>query len=302
MFVDHYSILGVNRTAEALVIQAAYRALAKKYHPDIWKGSKKEAQEKMVALNAAFEILSDAKKRKAYDKDYDENLKQADYSAYSDGDTNNASEDSEELDEQGDWDVVIEYYPHIEELRKSLGKISSKLATLFQIIIIVEKASKEAEIIAFELKNDFMRRYFGNNEELQELALSYIRAGNREAAKEINKAVSTLGQDSSEDILQKIRRKFNPDNFQETNEEDYLTTPFHRYKQTIATIQWEAVELDKVEAKSEIAKITDNETGEEFIISLPYDAQIIEIYITSGDRIKEYGEKLALVKKLVRVN
>ena len=60
--------------------------------------------------------------------------------------------------------------------------------------------------------------------------------------------------------------------------------------------------MDKVEANSEIAKITDKETGEEFKISLPYDAQIIEIYITSGEKITEYGEKLALVRKLVRVD
>ena len=41
---DFYAILGVSVNAELEVINAAYRAMAKKYHPDVYKGNKKFAE------------------------------------------------------------------------------------------------------------------------------------------------------------------------------------------------------------------------------------------------------------------
>jgi len=62
--VDPYYVLQVIPDAEPEVIQAAYRALARKYHPDMG-GS--EAQ--MAALNAAWETLRDRGARARYDQD-----------------------------------------------------------------------------------------------------------------------------------------------------------------------------------------------------------------------------------------
>jgi len=62
---DYYAILQVSPTAEKEVIEAAYRKLAQKYHPDINKSP--EAEEKMKRFNAAYEVLSDPAKRAAYD-------------------------------------------------------------------------------------------------------------------------------------------------------------------------------------------------------------------------------------------
>jgi len=56
--MDYYSILGVSREAPDFVIQAAYRALAKKYHPDPYKGDKKEAESKIREINEAYSTLS----------------------------------------------------------------------------------------------------------------------------------------------------------------------------------------------------------------------------------------------------
>jgi preprotein translocase subunit Sec63 len=63
---DYYAILQVDPRAEAEVIQAAYRRLAAKYHPDV--AASPEATEKMKLLNAAYEVLSHPEKRKAYDR------------------------------------------------------------------------------------------------------------------------------------------------------------------------------------------------------------------------------------------
>ncbi|HTC85481.1 MAG TPA: DnaJ domain-containing protein [Candidatus Acidoferrum sp.] len=61
---DHYELLQVRETAEAEVIQAAFRALARKYHPDFGGDA-----ERMVALNEAWEVLGDKVRRAAYDRD-----------------------------------------------------------------------------------------------------------------------------------------------------------------------------------------------------------------------------------------
>lgn len=62
---DYYAILQVDPRAEKEVIQAVYRRLAAKYHPDV--DPSPGASERMKQLNAAYEILSDPEKRKAYD-------------------------------------------------------------------------------------------------------------------------------------------------------------------------------------------------------------------------------------------
>jgi curved DNA-binding protein len=62
-----YEILGVPRTATADEVKRAYRKLAKKYHPDVNPGNK-GAEEKFKEVTAAFEVLSDDKRRKLYDE------------------------------------------------------------------------------------------------------------------------------------------------------------------------------------------------------------------------------------------
>ena len=64
---DFYEILGVNRDASEDEIKKAYRKLAMKYHPDRNPDSK-EAEDKFKEAKEAYEILSDAQKRAAYDQ------------------------------------------------------------------------------------------------------------------------------------------------------------------------------------------------------------------------------------------
>lgn len=64
---DLYEILGVPRTASADEVKKAYRKLAKQYHPDVNPGNR-QAEEKFKEVSAAFEVLSDAKRRKLYDE------------------------------------------------------------------------------------------------------------------------------------------------------------------------------------------------------------------------------------------
>jgi DnaJ-class molecular chaperone len=64
---DYYTILGISRTATEKEIKSAYRRLARQYHPDVNPGNK-SAEERFKLINEAFEVLSDAEKRKKYDQ------------------------------------------------------------------------------------------------------------------------------------------------------------------------------------------------------------------------------------------
>src|SRR6476660_6246715 len=67
MATDHYATLGVSKSATPEEVQKAYRKLARKYHPDM-NPDDATAKKKFQEVQSAFEVLSDADKRKRYDQ------------------------------------------------------------------------------------------------------------------------------------------------------------------------------------------------------------------------------------------
>ena len=63
---DYYEVLGINKTASAKEIKSAYRKLAKQYHPD--RNKEAGAETKFKEVQEAYEILSDERKKAAYDQ------------------------------------------------------------------------------------------------------------------------------------------------------------------------------------------------------------------------------------------
>lgn len=63
---DYYQLLGISKTASVEEIKKAYRKLALQYHPD--RNKTKEAETKFKEVTKAYEVLSDEKKRQAYDQ------------------------------------------------------------------------------------------------------------------------------------------------------------------------------------------------------------------------------------------
>lgn len=68
----YYDILEIKENASIEVIKAAYKTLAKKYHPDNWRGQEEFANQRFVEVGKAYEVLSD----EALKKQYDEKLRQ----------------------------------------------------------------------------------------------------------------------------------------------------------------------------------------------------------------------------------
>ena len=68
--LDHYATLGLARSCKASEIRNAYRILAKRYHPDLNRLDR-EAQVRIQALNAAYEVLGDPVRRRVYDREVD---------------------------------------------------------------------------------------------------------------------------------------------------------------------------------------------------------------------------------------
>ncbi len=64
---DYYEVLGISKTASDDEIKKAFRAMAKKYHPDMHPGDK-EAEEKFKEAQEAYAVLSDPDKKRQYDQ------------------------------------------------------------------------------------------------------------------------------------------------------------------------------------------------------------------------------------------
>src|SRR5918992_1041585 len=64
---DYYAVLGVPKNASEKEIRKAYRKLAQQHHPDTKQGDP-QAEERFKEITAAYDVLGDAEKRKAYDR------------------------------------------------------------------------------------------------------------------------------------------------------------------------------------------------------------------------------------------
>lgn len=64
---DYYRVLGITRQATATEVKQAYRQLAKRFHPDRWKGDREVAEESFRLVSEAYEVLINEDKRRVYD-------------------------------------------------------------------------------------------------------------------------------------------------------------------------------------------------------------------------------------------
>ncbi|ASU24140.1 hypothetical protein CCZ37_16690 [Vibrio qinghaiensis] len=200
----YYDVLGVTPEAHLVVIKAAYKALAKVYHPDRWNGDNKFAKEKMQEINEAYNILSNEQLRSSYDQKFDDENRF--YST--DFDDSNVGDTTDSMFES-DWNYAVEFYPYIRFHYEDLRRLSVKLAQMYKFTLLDSKDFDRADRLKEDLESNFIRKYFGSSHVLQQRGKYHLLNKEKHIALEINKAAAFFGSNVPvEQILSKIDAKY----------------------------------------------------------------------------------------------
>jgi curved DNA-binding protein CbpA len=202
---DFYQILGVLPDAEQIVITAAYRALASRYHPDRWAGDKTEATRRMSEINAAYDAVGTPEKRASYDRlrstttsTFGENSEQVD-----------AAFDDAMSDLETRWQTAVSLMPDLQKIRDHLAKTAHRLAFAFVVIMLESKKFPQRVEIAQHLEVNFLERYFGSDREIIIFAKDLIAIGNKQAIQALNNYIDVVGSEvPAQIIIRKITDQF----------------------------------------------------------------------------------------------
>ena len=202
---DYYSILGVMPDAQDIVIKAAYRALAQRYHPDRAGGGSAQDNAYMAELNEAYAILSDADSRSRYDQSRNQS-------------TPHRSSHLSAMEEQAppgddplakDWRIAVNVYPDLAQIEQRLARFSWKLSNTYRAYLLEAKQFEGRHSLAALLENDFLSTYFGDHPKTMEFARKLVLERRREAALALTNMVRVLGLNSDPNrIIGKIARDF----------------------------------------------------------------------------------------------
>lgn len=185
---DHYQVLGVERGSTQEIISAAYRALAKAFHPDVFRGDRDYAESRLKAINAAFDVIGDPARRSAYDRDTGIR-----------GGLDPKADD--------DWTRACQFFPELSGMGKDLDGINAQLGATFRKILLGSKAFKDAKGTRDRLIDEFATEKFGRNDQLQAAGLTSLRMGRRKLALSINQACRVIGDDDPAVILTRLAQE-----------------------------------------------------------------------------------------------
>ena len=202
---DYYATLGVLPSAEQVLISAAYKVLAQRYHPDKLFASSDSATKKMAELNEAYSILSNEVKRREYDKARGNKTQSGDsYFSESGGDDPIGDDPLKK-----DWEIAVSYFPDLLKIEKEISKISWRLSSGFKAYLLESKLFEKRVEIAADMERRFLETYFGTNPEIVAFAKRIIFSEHREAARALNEAVRVLGNSINADtIISKVSLDF----------------------------------------------------------------------------------------------
>ena len=205
MTKDFYRILGVLDDAEDVVIRAAYKALAQRYHPDKWTGNKDDANRRMQEINEAYAVLSDSEKRKQYDSTRESKGYQDD----SDSEGSDSANFSSNSEEQEAWNLAVQFFPTLDFYYTRLRNLDYYLANTFKTYLLESKNFNKASQISDKYAKNFLGKYFGTNAFIQEYAEELIVAKNKDAAKKLNEIIDVMGSSVSPiQIKEMVEAKF----------------------------------------------------------------------------------------------
>ena len=214
---DYYQTLGVMPSAEDIVVRAAYKALAQRYHPDKFQGDPAQAERAMKEINEAYSVLSDPAKKSQYDKWYKDQRKEDEFVV--------DDEQDEELAGalnafEKDWKLACNIYPDLNAEFERLNKVAHRLALTFKIMLLETKQFSNRKTLAAYMENEFFKAYFGQNTMILMFARKIVLAGHKKAAKALNDYIRVLGPDPDAiPVIDRICEDYNLPNERRVREE-----------------------------------------------------------------------------------
>lgn len=244
-FVDHYQVLGLSAQAEDVVIVAAYRALASRYHPDKFSGPDAElAHRRMAHINAAYAVLSDPAQRQAFDAQVaqaDDVLARA-YAAEEAWACQQAQALAQRLEREqaereeqaraksqreqtavleSDWKTAVKLYPDLAALREQLSRSDAGLALSFVRGMLTSGEFDIRQALADTLEKRYYQKTFGNNPQVLALARELARLRLPKATDALKSYLSLTGSAADPKLLvAHIEREFNLTTLRGTTHDD----------------------------------------------------------------------------------
>lgn len=205
---NFYHILGLSFESkpEKSLIEAAYKALVKLYHPDIYDGPNKDLKRKISEINEAYDTLSNLTKKEIYDKKlFNFHLEKS----YDFSETK--FEETEEFNKDflnDDWEVASIVYPELEEISKKLFMYNKKLALQYQFYLLETKKFHKKDDIMNDFINAFLERKFGSSKIIKKLSRYLIEKKKKKQAIYLNKLVKVVGSKSDKKIINAFFKQY----------------------------------------------------------------------------------------------
>ncbi len=236
-FTDHYQVLGLSPQAEDVVIVAAYRALASRYHPDKFTGPDATiAHRRMAQINAAYAVLSDPAQRQALDEQLDHNRQADDVMAraYA-AEEARARQKAQELAQkqereqaereaqakvrafkeqtaalENDWKTAVRLYPDLVPLRERLNQSDAALALSFVRGMLASGEFDSRKALADTLEKRYYQKAFGDNPQVLALARELARLQLPKAIEALKNYLAVAGSAADPRLLvARVEREFN---------------------------------------------------------------------------------------------
>lgn len=177
--MTYYEILEISENASQEVIHMAYKALCKKYHPDVYQGDKSYAEEQMKKINEAYTVLSDVEKRKQYD-DSLKNNKQSKYRTYSEQKQEHKGTNIDALLkrgfmslEDGEWLKADNFFE--QALNQNAELAEAYLGKLMAELRISTKETIKDFPIPFDEKTNYKRAFMYASDGLKKFLIDTIQ-------------------------------------------------------------------------------------------------------------------------------
>ena len=205
---NFYHILGLSfeSSPEQQLIEAAYKALVKLYHPDLYKGDKKTLKRKITEINEAYTVLSNLSKKVEYDKKLEKFKIEKSFDFFDEEFEDKDLFDKKYIDEE--WEIALLVYPELEKIKKKLSNYSYKLSLQFQFYLLETKEFNKFEEISNKFINAFLERKFGTSREIKDLSKILIEKNLKKNAKYLNKLIKVIGSKSEKRIIKTFFKQF----------------------------------------------------------------------------------------------